>query len=45
MKRDISQIISYVIENINPQKTLAAALQKTHFNNGRIFVIAIGKAA
>lgn len=45
MKRDISQIIKYVTENINPQKTLTEALQKTSFNDGRIFVIAIGKAA
>ena len=44
MNKDLKEIISHVIRQANPYNALKAKLEAACFNDGRIYVIAVGKA-
>ncbi len=45
MNKDLKEIISHVISQANPYNALKAKLENASFNDGRLFVISVGKAA
>lgn len=45
LRQDSEDIVRHAIDKVKPNKAVKEALKKCHFNNGRVILIAIGKAA